>query len=155
MVLSAIQEPEWPAIQLDPARRFRIGVLRGEFAHELDPDVGALFSGAVERLTDLGHDLRDVDLGVDLAESDDHGNAFGTDFIDTYDIELAAHPDLLGLELRGWVEAYRAADPATYAEALRYQAWVTDHVATAMRRVGSADLSHGESPGGAAGDRGG
>ena len=134
-VLSAIQEPGWPAIQLDPARRFRIGVLGGEFTHEVDPDVGVLFSRAVERLTDLGHDLRDVDLGVDLAESDDHGNAFGTDFTDAYDIELEAHPDLLGPELRSWVEAYRAADPVTYAEALRYQAWVTDYVATAMSEL--------------------
>ena len=105
----------------------RIGVLSGQFVNNCDDVVSTMFERAVEGLISLGFEVRDVDLGLDLAEVDGQVNVLCREMLEHYGGDVfSAPPGLVSDEVRRWFALYRRQTDADYEAAVRFQADLQD-----------------------------
>lgn len=109
-LLAVMQEPgvDDPRLPGDEALdsllgRRRIGVLGGSFVDECADDVVAAAQAGIGGLGRLGHELVDVDLGLDLLAMDELANVLCADMIDAYGADVdAAPPGRVSESVRSW-----------------------------------------------------
>jgi len=133
--LAAVEDPGWSSDSLDPATA-TFGILQGPFLDECEPDVVKAFETAIPAIEALGGTVLDVNLGLDLVAVDDHANALSRDLYDAYgSLILQAPPELVGDELRSWIELFTDVDPATYAAAVRERSRLISVLNTVMAEI--------------------
>ncbi len=132
--LRAMQNPGWsttavPAVDI---AGLTTAVLIGDFVDQCSPDTMAAFEQAVAVIESLGCTVRELDLGIDLEETDDHANVLGRDLLDAFGPQLAtAPPGSLSPELAYWLALFEQVSDNDYRAALserdRVTAVVSDH----------------------------
>lgn len=129
VLLRVLQDPRWSdpisemsAVTNDELTNLTVGVLGGPFTAECEAVVSTMFGRATDRLRSLGVELREVDLGLDLAEVDGQVNVLCREMLDHYgeDVSNAAR-GLVSPEVRRWFDHYRKQSVADYAAAVRFQ----------------------------------
>lgn len=136
-MLSVLQDPGWPDPRSDFGRQttgLRIGVLRGPFVQNCEPAVTAGVNLVVSHLIALGHDLTELDLGLDLAETDGHVNVLCRDMLDVYGADVDNAPaGLVSPEVRQWFVHYAAQSDRSYDAAVAFHDMVRRRVAAGFR----------------------
>ncbi|MEM7325223.1 MAG: amidase [Actinomycetota bacterium] len=124
-LLSVLQDPSWPdpvAALSEPLPVLRIGVLSGRFRDGCDTAVAGGLDRLLTQLRALGHELHDVDLGIDPTEADSQVNVLCRDMLAVYGQDVAAAPaGLVGREVRHWFAEYETVSDADYAAAMAYR----------------------------------
>jgi len=100
----------------------RVGVLGGSFLSECEPGVRAAHKLSLNRLADLGVDLTEVDIAVDVGEADRHLDEFCADILTAYGDDIrSASEGQVSVKMLDWLLSYDEADPDLYRRALEYR----------------------------------
>jgi len=101
----------------------RVGVLGGSFLSECEVGVRAAHDLSISRLADLGVDLSEVELDVDLADADSKLDEFCADILATYGDDIrAATAGQVEAKMLEWLLSYEDADPDLYKRSLEHRA---------------------------------
>lgn len=136
-LLSVLQDPAWsdPLVDLaTPPVSLRIGLLTGPFARGCEPVVDRAMVSISEALTGLGHEVTEVDLGLDLAETDGQVNVLCREMLAIYGSDVDQAPtELVSAEVRHWFSHYAQQTNAEYQSAVSFQEMVRQRVALAFQ----------------------
>ena len=113
----------------------RVGVLVGAFADHNTPPVAAALPRCTDALSDLGCQVSDLDLSLDLDETDRTASMLCVDLAAAYGHTIDADREAVSTEVLEWLGYYRSLDEVAVTEAVARQARLTETVAERMADV--------------------